>query len=91
MAVLISALQRNASEVIRKVRATGMAVEITDRGRVVAILSPPPEETGVDRLRNAGVVLEPMQGSIEDVLNSKITLAGAADALREQRDSDSSE
>lgn len=90
MTVPISALQRNAAEVVRRVAASGMAEEITDRGRVVAILAPPPAAEGLDRLRQAGAVRSAKPGRLHEVIEAAGVLPeiGLMAALEEQRDTD---
>ena len=90
MGTPISALQRNAARVVRRVAASGVAEEITDRGRVVAILAPPPHAEGLDRLRQAGAVREAKPGRLYDVIKAAGSLPeiGLTEALNEQRDSD---
>jgi prevent-host-death family protein len=48
-------LQQNAAAVLRRVEA-GERVEVTDRGRPVALLVPIPKGGGLDRLRAEGRV-----------------------------------
>ncbi len=48
-------LRQRASELLRRV-ATGETIEITDRGRPVAMLAPLPEGSALERLRAAGDV-----------------------------------
>ena len=90
MSTPISALQRNASLVVRRVAASGVAEEITDRGRVVAILAPPPRAEGLERLRQAGLVRPAKPGQLYEVIKELGTLPeiGLMDALQEQRDTD---
>lgn len=90
MSTPISALQRNASLVVRRVAASGVAEEITDRGRVVAILAPPPRTEGLERLRQAGAVRPAKPGGLYEVIKELGTLPeiGLMDALQEQRDTD---
>jgi antitoxin (DNA-binding transcriptional repressor) of toxin-antitoxin stability system len=90
MSTPISALQRNASLVVRRVAASGVAEEITDRGRVVAILAPPPRTEGLERLRQAGAVRPAKPGQLYEVIKELGTLPeiGLMDALQEQRDTD---
>jgi len=52
-AVGIRELRQRASEVLRRV-AAGESIEVTDRGRPVAILSPVEAGSPLARLRNAG-------------------------------------
>jgi prevent-host-death family protein len=48
-------LRQRASELLRLV-ALGESVEITDRGRPVALLTPLPAGTALDRMRAAGEI-----------------------------------
>jgi prevent-host-death family protein len=48
-------LRQRASELLRRV-AAGETIEVTDRGRPVALLSPMPETGPLERLRVAGDV-----------------------------------
>jgi prevent-host-death family protein len=48
-------LRQRASELLRRV-AAGETIEVTDRGRPVALLSPLPEAGPLERLRAAGEV-----------------------------------
>jgi prevent-host-death family protein len=48
-------LRQRASELLRRVEA-GETIEITDRGRPVALLAPLPDEGPLERLRAAGEV-----------------------------------
>jgi prevent-host-death family protein len=52
----IRELRQRASELLRRVEA-GETIEVTDRGRPVALLSPLPESDPLDRLRAAGEVI----------------------------------
>ncbi len=90
MAVPISALQRNASSVIRRVAGSGIAEEITDRGRVVAILAPPPRSEGLERLRQAGAVRPAKPGRLDGVIKQLGNVAELRlmEALQEQRDTE---
>ena len=58
-------LRQRASELLRRVER-GETIEVTDRGRRVAILSPAPEGDAMERLRAAGD-LEPAKGSLDDL------------------------
>lgn len=51
-------LRQRASELLRRV-AAGETIEVTDRGRPVALLAPIPEADGLERLRAAGEVSAP--------------------------------
>ena len=61
----IRELRQRASELLRLV-ADGHTIEITDRGRPVALLSPVPELGPLERLRAAGE-LEEATGRISDL------------------------
>ena len=58
-------LRQRASEILRRVEQ-GETIQITDRGRRVAILSPPPEGNPLDRLRAQGDI-EPAKGDLADL------------------------
>lgn len=58
-------LRQRASELLRRV-ATGETIEITDRGRPVALLSPLPDGSPLERLLAAGEI-EPAIGDIDDL------------------------
>jgi prevent-host-death family protein len=54
----IRELRQRASEVLRRVEA-GETVEVTDRGRPVALLTPVPQTEGLERLRADGEATPP--------------------------------
>lgn len=58
-------LRQRASELLRLVER-GETIEITDRGRPVALLSPLPEGSPLERLRAAGDV-EAATGDLDDL------------------------
>lgn len=58
-------LRQRASELLRLVEQ-GETVEITDRGRPVAMLTPLPEGSPLDRMRAAGDV-EPASEDLDDL------------------------
>lgn len=58
-------LRQRASELLRLVES-GETIEITDRGRPVALLSPMPEGSPLDRLRAAGD-LQPATSTLDDL------------------------
>jgi prevent-host-death family protein len=58
-------LRQRASELLRRVEQ-GETIEVTDRGRRVAILAPPPEGGPLDRLRALGD-LEPSKGDLDEL------------------------
>ena len=55
VSVGIRELRQRASELLRRV-AAGETIEVTDRGRPVALLSPLPQAGPLERLRAAGDV-----------------------------------
>jgi prevent-host-death family protein len=61
----IRELRQRASELLRRV-ARGETIEVTDRGRRVAILSPAPDGSPLDRLRALGEI-EPATGDLDDL------------------------
>ncbi|MDP9387803.1 MAG: type II toxin-antitoxin system prevent-host-death family antitoxin [Actinomycetota bacterium] len=58
-------LRQRASELLRLVEQ-GETIEVTDRGRPVALLTPLPRGSVLERLR-AGGELEPATGDIDDL------------------------
>jgi prevent-host-death family protein len=58
-------LRQRASELLRRVER-GETIEVTDRGRPVAILSPPPEGSPIDRLRALGDI-DPATEDLDDL------------------------
>jgi prevent-host-death family protein len=58
-------LRQRASELLRRVEA-GETIEVTDRGRPVALLSPLPESAPLERLRAAGEVIS-ATGKLDDL------------------------
>jgi prevent-host-death family protein len=61
----IRELRQRASELLRRV-AAGETIEVTDRGRAVALLSPLPDAGPLERLRAAGEVV-PAAGDIGEL------------------------
>lgn len=61
----IRELRQRASELLRRVEH-GETIEVTDRGRRVAILSPPPEGSPLDRLHALGEI-QPATGGFDDL------------------------
>jgi prevent-host-death family protein len=58
-------LRQRASELLRRVEA-GETIEVTDRGRPVAVLAPLPDAEPLERLRAAGEV-RAAAGSLDDL------------------------
>ena len=65
VSVGVRELRQRASELLRRV-ATGETIEITDRGRPVALLAPLPDGSALDRLRATGDV-QPAAGDLSDL------------------------
>jgi prevent-host-death family protein len=61
----IRELRQRASEYLRRVEA-GETIEVTNRGRPVALLSPIPDAAPLDRLRAAGDVEDATGGGLDD-------------------------
>jgi prevent-host-death family protein len=53
-------LRQRASELLRRVEA-GETIEVTDRGRPVAVLAPLPDRGPIERLRAAGDLISSQQ------------------------------
>ena len=70
----IRELRQRASELLRRVEQ-GETIEITDRGRRVAILSPPPDGNPLERLRALGDV-EPAKGDLDDLPEPLVLASG---------------
>ena len=61
----IRQLRHRASELVRRVEQ-GETIQITDRGRPVALLAPLPKGSALEQLRAAGEV-EPATGDLADL------------------------
>lgn len=80
-------LRQRASELLRRVEA-GETIEVTDRGRPVAVLAPIPDDGPLERLRATGD-LTAATIAIEDLPPAMALPAGAmspTEALSELRD-----
>jgi prevent-host-death family protein len=66
----IRELRQRASELLRRVEE-GERIEITDRGRPVAVLAPLPDDP-LERLKAAGD-LQPSEGEISDLPEPLVT------------------
>lgn len=58
-------LRQRASELLRRV-ADGETIQITDRGRPVALLAPLPEADPLERMRASGEIV-PAEGDLTDL------------------------
>ena len=70
-------LRQRASELLRRVEA-GETIEITDRGRPVAVLAPLPDQRPIDRLRATGDLV-PAGSDLKD-LPEPLPLAAGQEA-----------
>lgn len=70
----IRELRQRASELLRRVEA-GETIEITDRGRPVAVLAPLPNQRPIERLRATGD-LEPASADLSDLAEPLPLAAG---------------
>lgn len=68
-------LRQRASELLRRVEQ-GETIEVTDRGRRVAILAPAPQGNPLERLRALGDV-EPAQGTLDDLPEPLVLKSGS--------------
>jgi prevent-host-death family protein len=68
-------LRQRASELLRRVEQ-GETIEVTDRGRRVAVLAPPPQGNSLDQMRALGEI-EPARGSLEDLPEPLVLARGA--------------
>jgi prevent-host-death family protein len=73
----IRELRQRASELLRRVEA-GETIEITDRGRPVAVLAPLPDQRPIDRLRATGDLV-PAGADLKD-LPEPLPLAAGQEA-----------
>jgi prevent-host-death family protein len=73
----IRELRQRASELLRRVEA-GETIEITDRGRPVAVLAPLPSQRPLERLRATGD-LAPARANLSD-LPAPLPLAAGQEA-----------
>jgi prevent-host-death family protein len=71
-------LRQSASELLRRVEQ-GETIEITDRGRPVALLSPLPDRGPLERLR-AGGQLDEASGDLDELPDPLVLPTGAASA-----------
>jgi prevent-host-death family protein len=79
-------LRQRASELLRLVEQ-GETIEVTDRGRPVALLSPLPEGRPLERLRALGEI-DPATGDLDDLPEPLVAAPGVelpSDALRRLR------
>jgi prevent-host-death family protein len=65
MSVGVRELRQRASELLRLV-AGGETIEITDRGRPVAVLGPVPDGSPLEQLRASGETIAP-EGDLDDL------------------------
>ncbi len=73
ISVGVRELRQRASELLRLVEA-GETIEVTDRGRPVAVLAPLPDRRTLDQLRAAGDIT-PATAQLDDFRDSLTTPA----------------
>jgi prevent-host-death family protein len=73
-------LRQSASQLLRRVQA-GEIIEITDRGRPVAVLSPLPEGGPLERLRAGGQIDEAV-GELDELPEPMVLPAGTESPSR---------
>ncbi|MGH9078246.1 MAG: type II toxin-antitoxin system Phd/YefM family antitoxin [Acidimicrobiales bacterium] len=83
MSVGVRELRQQASELLRQV-AGGETIEITDRGRPVALLSPLPQGSPLERLRAAGEIDDAV-GDLDELPEPLPSKAGELPSLRLER------
>lgn len=83
MSVGVRELRQRASDLLRQV-AGGETIEITDRGRPVALLSPLPQGSPLERLRAAGEI-EDAVGDLEELPEPLVSQGGEPPSLRLER------
>jgi prevent-host-death family protein len=66
LSIGIRELRQNASRYLRLVEERGEPIEITDRGRPVALLAPVPTGSRIEQLRASGRI-RPGRGSLKDL------------------------
>ena len=79
-------LRQRARELLRRIER-GETIQVTDHGRPVAILSPPPSGNVLEQLRTLGE-MEPGSGSLDDLPQPLILPPGIerpSDVLRRLR------
>lgn len=69
-------LRQRASELLRRVEQ-GETIEVTDRGRPVAMLAPPPEGNPLQRMRALGEI-ESARGRLGDLPKPLVLPKGTA-------------
>jgi prevent-host-death family protein len=82
----IRELRQRASELLRRVER-GETIEVTDRGRPVAVISPPPEGSPLEQLRALGDI-DAATGALDDLPEPIVVVPGVerpTDALARLR------
>jgi prevent-host-death family protein len=66
LSIGIRELRQNASKYLRLVEERGEPIQITDRGRPIALLGPVPTGSRIEQLRASGRI-RPGRGSLKDL------------------------
>lgn len=69
-------LRQRASELLRRVER-GETIEVTDRGRPVAMLAPPPDGSALERMRTMGEI-EAARGHLGELPEPLVLPKGTA-------------
>ncbi len=77
-------LRQRASEYLRRVEA-GETFEVTDRGRPVALLSPIPEASPLERMRQSGQLSPATEHSFPKPVDSESFEISPSEVLRDLR------
>lgn len=85
MKIGIRELKARASQVVREVRGTGRAVDITHRGQVVARLTPAEEAAGTGDFARAWADFDRVSAEIGRRWRGRKSAAAAVRAVRRKR------
>ena len=80
----IRELRQRASELLRRVEA-GETIEVTDRGRPVALLGPLPNVSALEQLRATGRLAAAAGGDLPEPVEAESGIPPASEALRALR------
>ena len=76
----IRELRQRASEFLRRVEA-GETIEVTDRGRPVALLTPVPDVSAIERLRTTGHLTAAEEDELPDPVDPEPGLVSPSETL----------
>ncbi len=81
----IRELRQRASEYLRRVEA-GETIEVTDRGRPVALLSPIPKATPLELMRRSGQLSGVAEGGFPEAIDPETIEVLPSETLQNLRD-----